>query len=535
MFVELHIIQNFAPSCLNRDDTNAPKDCEFGGYRRARISSQCIKRAIRWHPGFRAQLGVVFAKRSCQHARDVAQRITEKTKKPLDETLQVARYAFQRMGFKEKGRTERLTVLLLLGEDEIGMLADEMEKHWETLNPLANENTLWERLAPHLAELLADTGEDAGMLGRLIANHRAGSANVSALQKWLELPNEDWEPAFKAVREMPEELRERLRLLLAAEPDSEDVVNAEKADDENVPKKAASLFGNQKENKAVSDALKQIARKKDKANRTTGTAEQKARRKEFAATLKAIFDPLKKMTTKAVDVAMFGRMLAEIKSGDMNVDAACQVAHAISTNRVSTMEMDFFTAVEELKDLAKSQGVEQSAGAGMMGVTEFNSSCFYRYANVDLKQLVKNLQGDKELACKTVAAFLRSSVEAIPTGKQNSMAAQNPPSLVFAVVRRQGLWSLANAFVEPARPAGSEDLLSNSIKKLDQYWANLVKAYGNDGILARPVMVLEETQAENGQRKLLQNLNDQQVSSLDELIGKVLANINGHSQPEVVQ
>src|SRR5690348_12107062 len=47
MFVELHMLQNFAPSNLNRDDTNAPKDCEFGGYRRARISSQCLKRAIR--------------------------------------------------------------------------------------------------------------------------------------------------------------------------------------------------------------------------------------------------------------------------------------------------------------------------------------------------------------------------------------------------------------------------------------------------------------------------------------------------------
>ena len=45
MKVELHILQNFAPSCLNRDDTNTPKDCEFGGVRRARISSQCIKRA----------------------------------------------------------------------------------------------------------------------------------------------------------------------------------------------------------------------------------------------------------------------------------------------------------------------------------------------------------------------------------------------------------------------------------------------------------------------------------------------------------
>jgi len=37
MWIELHILQNFAPSCLNRDDTNSPKDCVFGGYRRARM------------------------------------------------------------------------------------------------------------------------------------------------------------------------------------------------------------------------------------------------------------------------------------------------------------------------------------------------------------------------------------------------------------------------------------------------------------------------------------------------------------------
>src|SRR5436305_7143512 len=47
MLIEIHMMQNFAPSNLNRDDTGSPKDCQFGGYRRARISSQCLKRAIR--------------------------------------------------------------------------------------------------------------------------------------------------------------------------------------------------------------------------------------------------------------------------------------------------------------------------------------------------------------------------------------------------------------------------------------------------------------------------------------------------------
>lgn len=47
MLVEIHMIQNHAPSNLNRDDTGSPKDCVFGGIRRARISSQCLKRSIR--------------------------------------------------------------------------------------------------------------------------------------------------------------------------------------------------------------------------------------------------------------------------------------------------------------------------------------------------------------------------------------------------------------------------------------------------------------------------------------------------------
>src|ERR1700688_323709 len=47
MRIEIHVLQNFAPSNLNRDDTGSPKDCEFGGHRRARVSSQCWKRAVR--------------------------------------------------------------------------------------------------------------------------------------------------------------------------------------------------------------------------------------------------------------------------------------------------------------------------------------------------------------------------------------------------------------------------------------------------------------------------------------------------------
>jgi len=45
--IAFHLLQNHAPSNLNRDENNEPKDCIFGGARRARISSQAIKHSIR--------------------------------------------------------------------------------------------------------------------------------------------------------------------------------------------------------------------------------------------------------------------------------------------------------------------------------------------------------------------------------------------------------------------------------------------------------------------------------------------------------
>lgn len=47
MLIQIHILQNYSPANLNRDDTGSPKDAMFGGFLRGRISSQCLKRSIR--------------------------------------------------------------------------------------------------------------------------------------------------------------------------------------------------------------------------------------------------------------------------------------------------------------------------------------------------------------------------------------------------------------------------------------------------------------------------------------------------------
>ena len=204
-------------------------------------------------------------------------------------------------------------------------------------------------------------------------------------------------------------------------------------------------------------------------------------------------------------------MLADLPG--KNVDAAAQVAHAISTNKVE-MEFDFYTAVDDLQE-------SEESGAGMMGTVEFNSSCFYRYANIDTDQLVENLGGDRELAEQSIAAFVRSSVLAIPTGKQNSMAAQNQPSFVLAVVRDSGLWSLANAFVKPVWPKRDDDLITASISRLDSFWQQMAENYGESGISNKAVLALSDDGLTS--LKTFRVKADKTESALDILVNRVLA------------
>jgi CRISPR system Cascade subunit CasC len=148
------------------------------------------------------------------------------------------------------------------------------------------------------------------------------------------------------------------------------------------------------------------------------------------------------------------------------------------------MEMDFFTAVDDLKP-------DDEPGAGMMGTVEFNSSCFYRYALIDTAQLAENLGGDEALARAAVEAFLRSSIAAIPSARQNSMAAQNPPSFIFAVVRNGSApWSLVNAFEKPVRATETKGLVGQSVEALVAYWDELAKMYGEEGIVAKSLTAL---------------------------------------------
>ena len=142
----------------------------------------------------------------------------------------------------------------------------------------------------------------------------------------------------------------------------------------------------------------------------------------------------------AVDIALFGRMVADDPS--LNEDASAQVAHAISTHEVQT-EFDFYTAVDDLAP-------EDNAGAGMLGTIEYNSSTLYRYANVSLHELLRQL-GDKEQVIAAAELFIRAFANSMPTGKVNTFANQTLPQLLMINLRTDRPVNLVTAYEKPVR------------------------------------------------------------------------------------
>ncbi|CAM5788170.1 CRISPR system Cascade subunit CasC [Castellaniella caeni] len=344
-FLEFHVIQNFAPSNLNRDDTGAPKDALFGGYRRARISSQCQKRALREYVRLNDLLpaenrGVRTKRLKKLLLEKLAGRDEQEAGVRIEAALAAA-------GLTLKG--DATEYLLFLGAGEVAALAALIEQHWDALGAVS-----------------------------------AGAAETKASKK-------------------------------------------------------------DEAKKAKKDAKASVP-------------------PEIQKQAKAIFDG-----AKAVDVALFGRMLADLPA--VNQNAACQVAHAISTHAVER-EFDYFTAVDEV--------AHEDVGAGMIGQVEFNSATLYRYAVLDIGKLLSNLQNDRDLLLAAIQAYAQAMIRAIPTGKQNSFAAHNAPEFVGVCLRHGAPLSLANAFQSPILVRrGDASLTALSVAALAQYEAGQAAAFGD--------------------------------------------------------
>ena len=90
MLIEIHMIQNHSPANLNRDDLGAPKTCYFGGVLRSRISSQCIKRSIRFAPEFSDLRGGIRTRRLAELIEDMLPASEKKTANKILEACGIA-------------------------------------------------------------------------------------------------------------------------------------------------------------------------------------------------------------------------------------------------------------------------------------------------------------------------------------------------------------------------------------------------------------------------------------------------------------
>lgn len=156
----------------------------------------------------------------------------------------------------------------------------------------------------------------------------------------------------------------------------------------------------------------------------------------------------------SLDLALFGRMVAD--NPDLNVDAACQVAHAISTHEV-TPEFDYFTAVDDEKE-------EGTAGSAMIGSLEYNSSTLYRYANINLNELIHNI-GSK-LSVEGIKLFIKNFILTMPTGKENTFANKTLPQYVLITLRDDTPVNLVSAFEEPVK--SRDGYVKKSIERLEK-------------------------------------------------------------------
>lgn len=203
-------------------------------------------------------------------------------------------------------------------------------------------------------------------------------------------------------------------------------------------------------------ALAQLAVEREDLTKATLKAAEK---NEIQAAIKA---------KPSIDLAFFGRMVADDAS--LNVDAAAQVAHAISTHAIAN-EYDYFTAVDDL-------GAENHAGAAHIGTIEYNSSTLYRYANIAVHDLFDNLREDAFLG---IEAFINAFVKSMPTGKQNTFANRTLPNALVLCVRSDQPLNFVGAFEKPVVSAG-EGYVRESIRCLTSYALDAYQNFANEPI-----------------------------------------------------
>ncbi len=185
--------------------------------------------------------------------------------------------------------------------------------------------------------------------------------------------------------------------------------------------------------------------------------------KTVKKTIKSVLKPDFRAHISALDIALFGRMVA--RAPTMNVEAAASFSHAISTHR-SNSEVEFFTALDDLSE---------EPGSAHMGNLEFNSATYYRYISLNLGQLAATLGA--EAVPDAVVAFSRALFVAIPEARQHTQSGASPWDFARIMVRHgQRVQCPFDRAVRPDKQNGGYS--QPSIEALKEWLANTETAFG---------------------------------------------------------
>lgn len=161
--IELHIIQSYPVSCLNRDDLNSPKSAIFGGVKRARISSQCLKRAQRQR--FK-ELSPEFAKGiRTKFIADEIEKYLKEENKEVNDFLALSQCIAEIWGKQEKGKNK---TLMYISRGEIKAMVDAALPVWVEENK--DKSALKKSVQKALKEVSRRDSADIALFGRMVAD-----------------------------------------------------------------------------------------------------------------------------------------------------------------------------------------------------------------------------------------------------------------------------------------------------------------------------------------------------------------------------
>jgi CRISPR system Cascade subunit CasC len=503
-FIQLHFLTSYPPANLNRDDQGRPKTAKMGGFDRLRVSSQSHKRAWRTSDIFEdtidkgtrtrligayaleklSKFSVLTLTQREEIARNIAKAfgklksdsveletpafISKSERSRIDDVINRYRNGFE--GATEESNSLGVGLFSVLSSDihsSITYLIDVM-KDGKNMAMLKSD---WSgELKKHIKKYT--TAEDKGydFLGRM----------VDKQSEWLDSMAGDTEVGD-----------DQLELLFAENYTNQTKKILKKLDlgalmpGKNAKETAHGEIKNKSNIKLCKGWEVQIEAWVDEVKNSEDndfTSEENIQKLKQAISPFAI--PKESILTNEhtdSDIALFGRMLAD--SPKYNMEAACQVAHAISVHPVA-IEDDYFSAVEELNQYQKH------LGAAHTNETGFAAGLFYSYICINQEQLIRNLINDfsedtniydhkydtkRKLAAKTIRALIEAAVKVPPTGKQNSFGTRAYASYVLAEKGDQQPRSLSVAFLKPIT---GNDYGSEAISALTKHLDNIDTAFG---------------------------------------------------------